>query len=157
MSFLLAIDSGLKTGLAMYGGDGRLIWYRSQHFASPLRLKKAVYGIMNETPSLSRIIIEGGGHLADIWKKEAERRHIKILQINAETWRRALLYQREQNGHQKAKMNACLLARKVIEWSGAPRPTSLRHDAAEAILTGLWGVCHLGWLRELPPEIKRGF
>ncbi|MBU0991913.1 MAG: hypothetical protein KJ737_05410 [Proteobacteria bacterium] len=157
MNFLLAIDSGLKTGLAMYGRDGRLIWYRSQHFASPPRLKKAVYGIMNEAPSLSLIIIEGGGHLADIWKKEAERRQIKILQINAETWRRDLLYQREQRGHKKAKLNACLLARKVIEWSGTPRPTSLRHDAAEAILTGLWGVHHIGWIKKLPPGIQKIF
>jgi hypothetical protein len=42
------------------------------------------------------------------------------------------------------------MARKVIDWSGARRPTSLRHDAAEAILVGLWGGLQVGWLRELP-------
>ena len=34
-------------------------------------------------------------------------------------------------------------------------PTSLRHDAAEAILVGLWGVLSAGWLRALPPAILR--
>jgi hypothetical protein len=50
---------------------------------------------------------------------------------------------------------AAQLARNVIEWSGARRPTSLRHDAAEAILIGLWGVLSAGWLRALPPAILR--
>lgn len=38
----------------------------------------------------------------------------------------------------------------MIDWSGARRPTSLRHDAAEAIMIGLWGVLHLGWLVPSP-------
>jgi hypothetical protein len=45
-----------------------------------------------------------------------------------------------------AKRTAAEVARRIIEWSGAPRPTSLRHDAAEAILIGLWGAIVLGWL-----------
>jgi hypothetical protein len=44
----------------------------------------------------------------------------------------------------------------VIEWSGITRPTSLRHDAAEAILIGLWGVLEAGWLPALPPELRAG-
>ena len=35
---------------------------------------------------------------------------------------------------------------------GAAHPTSLRHDAAEAILIGLWGVLEVGWLDE-PSEV----
>ena len=46
------------------------------------------------------------------------------------------------------------LARRVIEWSNAPRPTSLRHDAAEAILIGLWGVLQAGQLPRLPTELR---
>jgi hypothetical protein len=41
----------------------------------------------------------------------------------------------------------------VIEWSGAARPTSLRHDAAEAILIGLWGLLEAGWMGRLPDEL----
>jgi hypothetical protein len=37
-----------------------------------------------------------------------------------------------------AKAAAEKLARDLIERSGAKRPTSLRHDAAEAILVGVW-------------------
>ena len=155
MSYLLGVDLGLRTGLAMYGRDGRLIWYRSQHYASPARLKKAVYGIFNDHPRLFRIVIEGGGLLADIWEKEAAKRAVPISQISAETWRRDLLYPREQRNHKGAKINAGILARKIIEWSGAKRPTSLRHDAAEAILAGLWGVVQVGWLIELPQGLNR--
>ena len=47
-----------------------------------------------------------------------------------------------------------LLARQVIEWSGARRPTSLRHDAAEAILVGLWAVLQEGWLDHSPIPVR---
>ena len=47
------------------------------------------------------------------------------------------------------------LARKVIAWAEASRPTSLRHDAAEAIMIGLWGLLRMGWLAELPKELQR--
>ena len=155
MNYLLGVDLGLRTGLAMYGRDGRLIWYRSQHYASPAQLKKAVYSLFQDTPRLSRIVVEGGGLLADIWEKEAARRAVPLYRISAETWRKDLLYPREQRDHKGAKSNAGILARKVIEWSGAKRPTSLRHDAAEAILAGLWGVVQAGWLKTLPQELNR--
>ncbi|THB80223.1 MAG: hypothetical protein D3926_08295 [Desulfobacteraceae bacterium] len=155
MNFLLAVDIGLKTGLALYGQDGRLVWYRSQNYASVKRLKSAVYGIFKENPDISMLVIEGGGPLADIWIKEANRRKISLRQVSAETWRKDLLYSREQRDGKQAKKNAGILAKNVIEWSGAKRPTSLRHDAAEAILAGLWGVLQTGWLKELPRDIKQ--
>ena len=43
----------------------------------------------------------------------------------------------------------------MIDWSAAPRPTSLRHDAAEAVLVGLWGALHVGLLDGMPPELRR--
>ncbi|MFP2902614.1 hypothetical protein ACLEQD_40940, partial [Corallococcus sp. 4LFB] len=54
-----------------------------------------------------------------------------------------------------AKDAADGLARRVIDWSHAPRPTSLRHDAAEAILLGLWGALEVGWLAQVPVEVRR--
>ncbi len=149
MESLLAIDLGLKTGLALYGRNGRLAWYRSQNYSSAKRLKSAVFGIFKENPDISILVLEGGGHLADIWIKEAQRRQISIKQISAETWRKKFLYHREQRTGPQAKKNAEMFARKVIKWSGAKRPTSLRHDAAEAILAGLWGVLEAGWLESL--------
>ena len=61
---LLAVDVGLRTGLALYGADGKLVWYRATSFGN-----------------------------------------------------------RE------------------------------RHDAAEAILAGLWGVLEMGWLRRIPAAL----
>ena len=75
--------------------------------------------------------------------------------MSAETWRELFLLPRDQQSGAQAKLVAARLARRVIEWSGAPRPTSLRHDAAEAILVGLWGVLNAGWLRRLPSDLLR--
>jgi hypothetical protein len=155
MPSLLAVDLGLKTGLALFAENGKLLWCRSQNFGTTERLKHGVPGIMNAIEDLSALVIEGGGNLATVWGKEAERREVTIVQISAEKWRQLFLYSREQRTGTDAKRFAGEMARKVIEWSEAPRPTALRHDAAEAIMIGLWGVLHLGWLAELPKELQR--
>ena len=62
---------------------------------------------------------------------------------------------RHSHGDPQPKLTADGLARRNIEWSGAPRPTSLRHDAAEAILIGFWGVLEVGWLAGVPPSFRR--
>jgi len=156
MPTLLAVDLGLRTGFALYDQDGRLCWYRSQNFGSKSRLRRAAYNMLADLPDLAWLIIEGGGTLTDAWQKEAIRQDVAMRQISAELWRAALLYPREQRSGSRAKQSADELARRVIDWSGAPRPTSLRHDAAEAILIGLWGVIEVGWLSEMPAEIRHG-
>jgi hypothetical protein len=155
MSVLLAVDIGVKTGLALYGQDGRLLWYRSQNFGSAERLRRGVRGVLDTVPHLAWLVLEGGGPLADIWIHAATRRHIPIRQISAEAWRRQFLYAREQRSGVQAKESATELARRVITWSGARRPTSLRDDAAEAILIGLWGTLAVGWLAHLPEAVRR--
>jgi hypothetical protein len=155
MCALLAVDLGLRTGLALYGRDGRLISYRSRNFGTATRLRRRVHSLLDELPRLSRIVLEGGGPLAKIWEHEVRRRGIIVRQISAETWRRRLFYPSQQRNGPQAKLNAGDVARRVIEWSDAPRPTSLRHDAAEAILIGLWGVLEAGWLKRLPPGMRR--
>ena len=155
MAELLAVDMGLRTGLALFGDDGRLRWYRSQNFGSPARLKRGAYGVLKDIPDLAWLVIEGGGPLAETWSREAERRNIQVLRTDAGRWRQVLLHAREQRSGAQAKEHADVLAREVIAWSGAKKPTSLRHDAAEAILAGLWGVLQVGWLDELPPLTGR--
>lgn len=155
MSALLAVDLGLRTGLALFGSDGRLRWYRSQNFGTAERLRRGVHGLLRETPELAWVVLEGGGPLADLWTREAEKRGLPVRRIAAEAWRAALLLTREQRTGAQAKHHADALARRVIAWSGAARPTSLRHDAAEAIGIGLWGVLEVGWLPALPPELRR--
>ncbi len=154
MPSLLAVDLGLRTGLALYDHDGRLRWYRSQNFGARSRLKRGVHGLLNDLPDVALLILEGGS-LAEPWHSEAGRRAVAVRQIDAATWRRALLLDREQRDGASAKRNAGELARRVIEWSAAPKPTSLRHDAAEAILIGLWGVLEVGWLTAMPEAVRR--
>lgn len=153
---LLAVDLGLRTGLALFGEDGRLRWYRSQNFGNFTRLKRGIHGVVSDAPGLARLVAEGDRHLFELWAREAEKRGAAARWVRPESWRERLLLPRQQRSGPQAKQNADALARRVVEWSGAPRPTSLRHDAAEAILIGLWGVLEAGWLEALPPELRRG-
>jgi hypothetical protein len=155
---LLAVDLGLRTGLALYGGDGRLRWYRSQHFGNPASLRRAAHALLASLQAggaIVAVVIEGGGALATAWEREGARLGVNVRRVSAETWRLELLLSREQRTGTSAKQHAGDLARRVIAWSGAARPTSLRHDAAEAILVGLWAVLDLGWLDALPDAVRR--
>ncbi len=153
MTTLLAVDVGVRCGLALYGDDGRLRWYRSHNFGSAARLRRAIPSILSELDEPAWLILEGGGTLAEYWKHEARRRGIRVRIVAAEDWRRRLLLPRDQRSGRDAKRHADGAAKRVIAWSGAKRPKALRHDAAEAILVGLWGVLAIGWLDELPLSI----
>jgi hypothetical protein len=155
MGPLLAIDLGVKTGLALYGPEGKLLWYRSKNYGTAAVLRRGANTLLNSIPDLSLLIIEGGGPLAAIWEREADRRKIPVKQITAEQWRHKLLYPREQHTGLQAKHYADDLARRIIRWSGISRPVSLRHDTAEAILIGFWALLDEDWLREMPRELRR--
>jgi hypothetical protein len=152
---LLAVDVGLSMGLALFDKGGRLKWFRSRRLSSTGSLKRIVHGILEDLPGLAWLVLEGGGPLANVWAREARRREISVLEVCAEVWREKFLYPRERRSGSLAKDKADALARRIITWSGAPRPTSLRHHAAESILVGMWAVLELGWLKGLPAEIRR--
>ncbi len=149
------MDLGLKTGLALYGEDGKLRWYRSKNFGTTTRLKRAVHSLLSEIPEAAMLVIEGGGNIAEIWEHEAGKHGIPVRRITAEDWRKTILFSRERRTGAMAKERASRLADAVIAWSGLAASTAPRHDAAEAILIGLWGVIEQGWLDDLPPEIRR--
>ena len=153
---LLAVDLGLRTGLALFGGDGRLRWARSQNLGSNARLKRAVYGLLGEHPEVAAVVVEGGGPLATIWQREAERRGLAFEAVGADRWRADLLYPRERRSGEVAKASADGLARRVFAWSALGNPTALRHDAAEAVLVGLWACVRYGWLEGIPEAVRRG-
>lgn len=131
-------------GLAWYDGAGKLLAYRSQHVPNRSVLRRAAYGLLRERP-LSHVILEGGGALEMLWANEAKKAGARVRTIQAGTWRRDLLLPRQRRSGKTAKAEADTLAREIIEVGSAPRPTSLRHDAAEAILIGLWAVQSMGW------------
>ncbi|MBN2450220.1 MAG: hypothetical protein JXR77_07515 [Lentisphaeria bacterium] len=146
---LLAVDAGLRTGLAEFDRRGRLLRYAAHHAANRTVLRRAASVVLARLPDLEVLALEGGGPLADAWLKLAARRGLRILQVSAETWRREILLAREQRNGRDAKRHADRLAREIIAADGTKRPVSLRHDAAEAILVGLWACVSLGW-REGP-------
>lgn len=150
MPSLLAVDVGVRTGLAVYRDDGRLIWYRSRNFGAASRLKRAIPALLHEAFDPTYVVLEGGGPLTDHWATIAERLGAHVRRVSAEEWRSAFLLPRDQRSGDQAKRVADGFARRVVEWSDATRPTSLRHDAAEAILIGLWGVIEVGWLTAVP-------
>lgn len=152
---LLAVDLGLRTGIAVYGPDGRLRTYRSQHLGSRDALRRAVPRILGDLGPLAHVVVEGDTALARIWERAAGRADATVLAVSAERWRTALLHPSQRRDAATAKREAERLARDTIAWSGAPPPTSLRHDAAEAICIGLWGALRVGLLPSLPPALDK--
>ncbi|MEM9070086.1 MAG: hypothetical protein AAGE52_16380 [Myxococcota bacterium] len=145
MASLLAVDLGLRTGLAVFGDDGRLRSYRSQNYGTVGRLKRGAFSEIAAIEDLAMLVAEGDVQLARAWTRVAEKRGAKTRVIQAHDWRPTILRPRDQTSGSDAKRAADVVAREVIARSGAPKPTSLRHDAAEAILIGWWGCQQLGW------------
>jgi hypothetical protein len=148
---LLAVDLGLRAGLALYNSEGRVVWYRSTNFGSTARLKKAIPSVMRSAGPPEFLVVEGGGRLLTPWQREADRVGSRVIEAAAEHWRNELLLQRDRRTGADAKQNAIRQATAVIAWSGAPSPTgTLRDDTAEAILVGLWAARRVGWIEEYP-------
>ena len=155
MTALLAVDVGVRTGLACWGDDARLRWYRSHNLGNAARLRRAIPGLLDGVPDLARLVLEGGGPLVETWRAAADKRALEVTVVSAETWRSFFLLPREQRDGATAKQVAGRLARRAITWGGARQPTSLTHDAAEAVLVGLWGMLAAGWVREVPEQVVR--
>lgn len=150
---LVAVDLGLRTGLAVYASDGRLRAYRSTNFGSRTRLRAGADACLRAHAPLAWLVAEGDATLAKVWGRAAARHGGRLLQVAPERWRAALLHPSERRSGTDAKHHAEHLARAVIDWSGAVKPVALRHDAAEAILVGLYGVVAVGWLPRLPAAV----
>jgi hypothetical protein len=146
---LLAVDLGLTAGFAVYGSDGRLRSFRSQNFGKRSRFKAAAWGIAAECEELACVVVEGDRSLASIWEKIAARRDARFEWIDASVWRERLLHRRERRSGAQAKEHAIERARQIVDASECPG-RDLRHDTAEAILIGMWGVLEMGWREESP-------
>jgi hypothetical protein len=57
MASLLAVDLGLRTGLALDGPDARLVWYRSQHDATRNSLRRGVHGLLDACSDVSHLVL----------------------------------------------------------------------------------------------------
>ena len=94
-----------------------------------------------------REFMEDGG-------QEFVYRRFTLRQIAAEDWRGRFFDPKDRRGRDRSKLATDVLARGIIEWSGAPGLPSLRHAAAVAILIGLWGVLEAGWLEWVPAGLS---
>ena len=121
--------------LARGRGQGRVAVVHLTHDAGPEELF---------TSSAARSG-ERAESLATLW----------ALEDGTSAWRERFYYPREHRSGAEAKEHAVKMAAQVIAWSGTKGVTgTLGHDAAEAILVGLFGVIEAGWLLE-PPRFKR--
>ena len=151
-SKFVGVDLGLATGIAVYNRDGRLEAVRSRHFQSRDALRAAAGAILDEIPHVQSVILEGGGELAEVWQRAAAHRGIHLRVVQAHEWRSRFFYPREHRNGPEAKEHAVKMAAQVLAWSETRGVSagSLGHDAAEAIMVGLFGVHEAGWLAELP-------
>lgn len=142
---LLAVDLGLRCGLAYYDRDAVLLRHASRHFGGRDALRRGAVALLSEQPALEWLVVEGDARLARAWQRPAAARGIALLHVEPATWRRALLLERQQARGRDLKREAQRAAAKVVAASKAVSGTAPRHDAAEAILIGLWACGELGW------------
>ena len=138
--YLLSVDLGIKTGLALFDKKGELLWCRSHNFGDAQRLKRAAHNILEELPGLRYLVIEGGGRLAELWKKEADKRGITVIETTAEAWRSEFFTSKKQRNAKTAKASAVKLATELLKDTGSAYKKNLNHNTAEAILTGIWAI-----------------
>ncbi|MEM6531178.1 MAG: hypothetical protein AAF654_01075 [Myxococcota bacterium] len=140
---ILAVDLGLRCGLACYGRDGELKWFRSHHFSDRSALKRAAYRIVQDARP-ECVVLEGDARLAAIWSRVAEKQGAIVLHPTPEQWREELLLPRQRQSGTDAKAAARALAIRLIDEHANQGATELRTDTAEAICLGYWALRGLG-------------
>jgi hypothetical protein len=143
---VLAIDLGLRCGVAVWTSEGRLETWRSTHFANAGQARRVVDGLVDEVDGLVELVLEGDRLLARPWQRAADRRNVLHRLVQANVWRTHILYPREQRTGRLAKDAADRLARAAIDRFADHRTAALRHDAAEAILIGAWAAHMRRWI-----------
>ena len=147
---LVAVDLGVRTGIAVFGGDGRLVSVGSRNLGSRGRLRQVATALRRELERVDALVLEGDRSLAPAWRGVFEPRGTEVVLVEAERWRRALLHPRERRDARTAKASAQGLADIAVSALSAHPVGRLRHDAAEAVLIGVWGLRELGWIDAWP-------
>ena len=142
---LIAIDLGLKSGVAIYEPNG-LVAYRATRFPSKRAIKRAAWSVLYGVDGLQHVFVEGDRGLAAHWRRAAEQQGLSFQSVAPERWRAALLLPRERRSAIDAKRSARRHALTLIREGDAPLPKgTLTSDVAEAILIGHWAARSLGW------------
>jgi hypothetical protein len=147
---LLAVDLGLRFAWSLYTLEGQLLNYSSHHCPNYASLKRFAYLMLKRLPHSSYLYIEGGGALLKAWQKPALKSFHDCIQVHARQWRVDVLKVSNidsLSGHE-AKNKAIEQASKVIKYASGKGHHTLRHDSAEAILLGWWGLWTLGYVSD---------
>lgn len=150
---LLAVDLGLSTGFAAFDDRGRLRRVGSQHLGRRGQVRGLAARLRRELGRVDALVLEGDRDLAAAWRRELEPRGAEVLHVTPEDWREALLHPRERRDGATAKQVARQLAGQAVKVLGGSSPPRLRHDAAEAVLIGVYGLVALGWVPALPAPL----
>lgn len=147
---LLAIDAGVKLGWAVFNDEGQLIRFGSRNIGAKANLKKTAWAMLHQVEGLKRLVVEGGGDIAEVWIQTAQKMGLLVMKTHAEVWREALLKEKQRRSGVMAKEHALKLARNLMCEAGLPPPKTFRHDAAEAILVGYWASQDGNWAAFTP-------
>ena len=164
---LLAVDLGLKSGVALYNKQGKLLRYE-QHLFNRDKLDDEIKAIVegwesdiqssdtmsssNEEPwTVTKIALEGGDvAIFNAWDSAAK--DISITRVSPEEWRFHLLSEKERISGAASKAAARLIARQVVSDFGimGNHEGKFKTDVAEAVLLGFYVCKKLGWISRDP-------
>lgn len=146
MAALLAVDGGLRTGLAVWDDAGCLRTWRAARFPRRRALLAGARTILRDLPDdLVAIVVEGDRAWADAWSRAARPRGVRVVGVQAADWRVDMLGPAGLADARAAKRAAGERARALIAARAARGAPHLSHDAAEAICLGYWWANQLGW------------
>ena len=173
---LLAVDLGLRTGLALYDGEGKLIRYAQYSkltdavelgdLAEAWLAGEEEEGEADTKRPVTHLAIEGRDvALRDEWAAAALRaakrldcKPARLVDVSPEGWRKALLLPKERKTGLAAKAAARLVARQLVlerGTDGAAHSGRFPTDAAEAVLVGYYAIRRLGWVNAEGPAVRR--
>lgn len=134
----------------MFAADGRLVSVTSRNLGRRGRVGAWATALRRELGRVDALVLEGDRSLVPAWRRTFEPRGTEVVLVEAERWRQALLHPRERRDARAAKSAARELAAVAVAQLSDLPASQLRHDAAEAVLIGLWGLKELGWIAAYP-------
>jgi predicted phosphodiesterase len=173
---LVAVDLGLRTGLALYSEEGRLLEYQNAIYTSEDELRVGCLALLaaweakyqqvttdedDEAISyhISHVALEGADvALKALWR-DMIHDHLDdahILLVKPEEWRADLLLSKEKASGEAAKEASRLIARQLVaDYGGRLHEGKFPTDVAEAVLLGYHVSRRLGWLVRKEPSVRR--
>lgn len=174
---MVAVDLGLRTGLALYSDDGRLLEYEHAVYETAEDLEAKCLKLMSEWEAkyqrpnnnenieddkasfhITHVAVEGADvALRAVWKSMAEDHlHCRLLLVKPEEWRADLLLAKEKASGEAAKEASRLIARQIVaDYGGRLHEGKLATDVAEAVLLGYHVSRRLGWIPRKEPCVRR--